>query len=440
MICKVKQTLERNSLLLRGKTVCVALSGGADSMSLLYALNELKTEYGFSVKACHVNHGIRGESADRDEAFVREQCKILGIELSVKKADIPKLAAETSTGLEECGRRVRYEFFSSIACDYIATAHTLSDKCETLLLNITRGSSLKGLCSIPEVRGNIIRPLIDCTRDEIEEYCRLNNIPFVTDETNSDDSYSRNRVRLNIIPELKKINPSFEQAVKRLTESVYADESYLDSAAESAYNDIKSGKIYNADKLMSSAFPIRMRTIGKIILKETGIIPEAIHLKMIDGILGGGKTEIIGDTVVEVKDGILCINPEKPEYSEWEYSFDNFFAETPSGSFRGEIFNKNELPRQQFVHNNVLDFDCISGRCVLRNRRAGDKMKCAGSSCTKTLKKLFNEKHLENRNSLAVLADGEGILWVQGIGCSDRCKIKRETENILLIREELKND
>lgn len=440
MICKVKETLENNSVSLAGKSVCVALSGGADSMSLLYVLDELKVEYGFTLKACHVNHGIRGETAERDEAFVREQCAKLGTELSVKKADIPSLAREKGIGLEECGRQVRYGFFQSVGCDYIATAHTLSDRCETLLLNIARGSSLKGLCSIPAVRGNIIRPLIDCTRDDVEAYCRENSIPFVTDETNSDDNYSRNRVRLNVIPELKKINPSFEKAVKRLIDSVTEDEAYFSSVTEKLYNDIKTGGGYSASKLAALEPSERLRVISRIIETDTGIHPEKIHLKMIEDILGGGKTEIIGDTVVEVRNGMLLVNPEKDVFSEWETCFDSLYAKTPYGSFKGEIFNKIELPRQQFVHNNVLDYECIKGRCVLRSRRAGDKMKCAGSSCTKTLKKLFNEKHLENRNSLAVLADDEGILWVQGIGCSDRCKIKQDTEKILLIGEELKND
>lgn len=156
MICKVKNAIKRYSMPLRGKTVVVGVSGGADSMALLHVLLSLKDEYGIRLVACHVNHGIRGETADRDESFVREACKALGVELRVLKADVPALAAEKHLGIEECGRQVRYDFFNSVENGtLVATAHTLSDRCETLLMNITRGTSVKGLMSIPAVRGTL---------------------------------------------------------------------------------------------------------------------------------------------------------------------------------------------------------------------------------------------------------------------------------------------
>ena len=185
---------------------------------------------------------------------------------------------------------------------------------------------------------------------------------------------------------------------------------------------------------------MRKRVIFEIINTETGIIPEAVHIEQVDGILSGGRTEIIGSTVVEVKNGILKINPETENYPDWECDFDRLIAEAPFGKIKGEIIHRNNLPPKQSVHNKVLDYGSIVGHCVLRNRRPGDKMKLAGSSCTKTLKKLFSEKHIENRNSAAVLADEAGICWVQGLGCADRCKIKAETDKILIIGEDKQND
>lgn len=440
MICKVRQTVEKYKMPLKGRTVVVGLSGGADSMSLLNVLHELKDEYSMRLIACHVNHGIRGESADRDESFVRAECEKRGVELHVLHADVPKLAAENGMGLEECGRKVRYDFFSSFGDCVIATAHTLSDRCETLLLNITRGSSAKGLRSIPPVRGNIVRPLIECTRDEIEAYCAEKGISYVTDETNLNETYSRNRIRLNVIPQLKEINPSFEKAVGRLTENMTDDEEYFRELTDKVIDKAKTAGGYSADIIKSEHYAVRRRVISRILDIEAGIKPELIHIKAVDAILDGGRTQVLGDTVAEVKNGILKINPPTKAFTEWECDFSDFHAETPVGNFSGTVINRNELPPKQIVHNKVLDCECIVGECILRNRRAGDKMRLAGSDCTKTLKKLFNEKHLENRNSLAVLADENGILWVQNLGCADRCKIKKETEKILLIGEDEKND
>ena len=170
IITRVDETVKKYDMLEQGDFVVVGVSGGADSMALLHVLLELKDEFAMNIIACHVNHGIRGETADRDEKFVVEACKRFGVDVRILRTDVPGTAKKMHLGVEECGRRIRYDFFNSVADDVIiATAHTLSDRSETLLLNIARGASVKGLCSIPAVRGNIVRPLIDCTRAEIEK-------------------------------------------------------------------------------------------------------------------------------------------------------------------------------------------------------------------------------------------------------------------------------
>lgn len=435
MICKVKRAVESYSMPVRGKRIIVALSGGADSMALLNVLYKLRDEYSFTLEACHVNHGIRGESADRDEAFVVSECEKLGIRLHLLHADVPSLSKQRGLGLEECGRNVRYSFFSEFENCLVATAHTLSDRCETLLLNQTRGTSLKGLCSIPAIRGNIIRPLIDCTREDVEAFCCKYDIPFVTDETNSDDTYSRNRIRLNVIPELRKINPSFEQAVARLISTVSEDEDYFSCVTEEFFFRAKLSCGFDAQLIAAEHPSVRKRVIAKILKETANVTPELIHLKKVEEILYGGKTEIIGNTVVCVKNKVLYINPDEEDGSEWEYDFSSLTAIVGDRKIKATVFNKNDLPPKQFVHNKVLDYDGISGKCVLRNRRAGDKIRLAGSSCTKTLKKLMNEKHIEGRNSVIIMADEQGVLWVENIGCSDRVKITDETKRVLLIEE-----
>ena len=161
-------------MLENAKSVAVGLSGGADSVCLFDILLKLRSEFGYKLVCVHVNHNLRGDESLRDQRFVRDLCAKNGVELKIVSADIAKLAKERHIGIEECGRAVRYEAFESAGCDRIAVAHSLSDCIETSLFNLARGSSLAGVCRIPPVRGNIIRPLIDCTAQEIRDYCREN--------------------------------------------------------------------------------------------------------------------------------------------------------------------------------------------------------------------------------------------------------------------------
>ena len=298
MIREVKNAVARYNIPLSGRTVAVGVSGGADSMALLHVLLELKDEFGMKIIACHVNHGIRGETADRDEKFVVEACKKLGVEARVLRADVPGTAKKMHLGVEECGRRIRYDFFNSVADDVIiATAHTLSDRSETLLLNITRGASVKGLCSIPAVRGNIVRPLIDCTRADIEKYCSDNSIAFVTDETNFEDIDSRHCIRLNVRPELKKLNPSLEKAFLRLISNAEEENDFMDGFSREILGKVRLAEGYDAGLLNKQHRAVRKRVIFEIINTETGIIPEAVHIEQVDGILSGGRTEIIVEII-----------------------------------------------------------------------------------------------------------------------------------------------
>ena len=227
----VKNTIERYSMINKGDTVIAAVSGGADSVALLYVLYSLKDELGFSLAACHVNHNLRGEESDSDERFVRRMCRFLDIPLYTASIKVNDLRQKHDS-LEECARRLRYEFFESISKDrLIATAHTASDNCETILINMVRGTALSGICGIPAKRDNIIRPLLYNTREDIELYCSENCLDYVTDSTNLSDDYTRNRIRHKVVPLLKEINPSLFSAISRLSQSVSDDDRYLDKIA-----------------------------------------------------------------------------------------------------------------------------------------------------------------------------------------------------------------
>ena len=188
MVSKVLNLIEKYKMIESKDKVIVALSGGADSVTLLHILFQLQKIKSFDLQAIHINHQIRGKEAQRDENFASDFCKSLGINLIKKSVCIPKLSKKLKIGLEECGRIARYNIFEELSkIDpkiKIATAHTLSDNVETLLMRIASGTSLKGMCGIPYLRNNIIRPLIESTRTDIENYCLINNLKYVNDSTN----------------------------------------------------------------------------------------------------------------------------------------------------------------------------------------------------------------------------------------------------------------
>ncbi len=227
----VKNTIQRCSMIKSGDTVIAAVSGGADSVALLHVLYSLQGELSFSLAACHVNHNLRGAESDGDEMFVRRMCRMMDIPLYVANIKVNDFRQKHDS-LEECARRLRYGFFEDIGKNkLIATAHTASDNCETILINMVRGTALSGICGIPAKRDNIIRPLLYSTREDVERYCRENELDFVTDSTNLSDDYTRNKIRHKIVPLLREINPALYGAMSRLSDAASLDDSYLDGVA-----------------------------------------------------------------------------------------------------------------------------------------------------------------------------------------------------------------
>ena len=227
----VLSVIKKYNMLENCDRIVVGLSGGADSVCLLSVLNSLKAEYGFSLVAAHINHGIRGAEAQRDEESCKKLCESLDVPLEILHADIPTLSKQQGIGEEECGRIVRYDFFRSLAGERgkIATAHNLNDNAETLLLNLVRGAGSKGACGIPPVRDNIIRPLIETDRKSIEKYCEENELQYVTDSTNLECEYSRNKIRIKVLPTLCEINQNAVGALSGFASRMREQEAFLES-------------------------------------------------------------------------------------------------------------------------------------------------------------------------------------------------------------------
>jgi len=241
---KVLEIIKKYNLIENGDKIVIGVSGGPDSITLLNVLLEIKNEniINFDMVVCHINHMIR-EEAVQDEEYVLEFCKKYNIECFVKKIDEENKAKEEKLGTEEAGRIARYEFFNEIlektGSNKIATAHTANDNAETVLMNIIRGSGTAGLKGIEVKRDNLIRPLIDCSREEIEEYCKTNNLNPRIDKTNFQNIYTRNKVRNMLIPYIKEnFNPNIIEGINRLSELSKKENEYLEKVTQKKYKEI----------------------------------------------------------------------------------------------------------------------------------------------------------------------------------------------------------
>ena len=243
-------TIKENNLINKGDVIVVGVSGGPDSITLLTCLNKYKDYLGIEIISAHINHLIRKDSTE-DEQYVENMCKKMGIKCYVKRENIEELAKEQKKGTEEVGRKIRYDFFDEIAkkenANKIAIAHNMNDNAETMLLNIIRGTGMQGLEGIQaEEYGKYIRPLINCAREEIEEYCEKNNLQPRIDSTNKENIYKRNIVRNKILPQMKEINPNIVENLSRLSKIIKSENSYIKNEVKNIYNRIATlslGKI-----------------------------------------------------------------------------------------------------------------------------------------------------------------------------------------------------
>lgn len=433
VISNIKLAAERFDMFGGVDTVVAALSGGADSVCLTLALKELSSEYGFTLKAVHVNHLLRGAESDRDEQFCRDLCEREDIPLTVFRADAAKFSKEHKLSLESGARKLRYGFFDEVCGDSakIATAHTLSDSAETVIFNLTRGTGLKGLCGIPPVRDNMIRPLIYCKREEILSFLSEKGQNFVTDSTNLSDDYSRNKIRHNVIPVLEELNSGFFESIKRLTESLSEDERYLSELAAEHYDD----DLRNIDA------SVRRRVIKRK-LSEAGIEPSGEKILSAEecALKGNGKTVLSGELYAVAKNGRIrteIIPRERVIFPETRAIIgENPFLcdKTVIISVNNGENNADGASVNDLLTKCALDCDKIQGELILRNRRDGDGFIRAGRSFTSSLKKLMNKSvPVGERDKIAILADEKGIIWAEGFGIAERVKPDAFTKSYMNI-------
>ena len=302
--------------------ILLALSGGADSRALLSLLYEYCRGTGARLYAAHVNHMRRGEDAVRDRDFCAEVCRALGVECFTLDCDVPALARERGIGIEQAAREVRYEFFERLMCEHsipiLATAHNADDVLETLVFNISRGSGLRGVGSIPEARefsgGILIRPLLHASKDDIVEYCKQNRLDFVTDATNTDDIYSRNYIRMHIVPRLKQLNSGVLANTARLCSAARLDEDFMQTQVEQYFASARDDA-----NLLSSLRALHPALLTRVLSRlysdaSGGKVAEQTHIaalcELIDRGVGNSALSLPGLIRAQIKNKRLIFVPD----------------------------------------------------------------------------------------------------------------------------------
>lgn len=450
MYNKVIETIKKFNMLNNGENIVVGLSGGADSCALTHILTRLSGKMDLHITAVHINHGIRGEEAERDERSAEEFCRRLNIEFIAYHCDIPSEAAKRGIGEEEAGRLVRYEKFYETAEKKngakTAVAHNMNDKAETLIMNLCRGAGMKGLAGIKPVGGSIIRPLIFCTRDEIEKYCDDNNIEYCTDSTNLQNEYTRNKIRNILLPWLSEnINPAAGMNMANASELLREEEEYLESKAHEQYKKLlkDSGDGFvslNADGLASEHGVIRRRVL-RIALRS--LRPDMRdfgrkHTESAEDILMGDtgrRISLPGGITVSKGYGLINILYDREKQGAFCYDIEPgkkyFIKETESYVLLSLNEEKN-IKNAVNICTKKIDYDKIKDKIQLRTRQTGDFISIKNGR--KKIKDIFIDDKIpsDKRDSYPLLVCGKSVIIV-GDRLGTDYYVGQDTKNILYI-------
>lgn len=402
MLNKLRAFSRQYALIHPGDEIICAVSGGADSMALLWAMYLLKDELNIKLSAAHFNHHLRGAESDRDETFVREFCEGYGIRLHLGGGTV----IPGKKGLEAAARDARYAFLRALP-GKIATAHTADDNAETVLLHLVRGTGLKGLGAIAPISGNVIRPMLQVTRQDVEAFLDEYHIPHITDSSNETDAFLRNRLRRRVMPLLKEENPRFAENLSAMALRLRQDEAALSELAQ-----LDGPPQVDALKAMSPA--VRARALEQF-LKENGVRePEAEHIALAEALVfsdrPSAKADFPGGVTLGRRYGCLEAVRKQPPLEVLPLPLN---GQISVGDFLVTCTKADEIV------NTAHTFTVVpKGQIVIRSRLPGDEIRLSGGR--KRLKKLFIDRKIpaSQRGRIPVVADEEGVLGVCGIGVS----------------------
>lgn len=443
LYARICETVEKENMLPYIEAgVLIGFSGGADSVFLACFLSEYRKRTGrnFGLLAVHVNHGIRGDEADRDEAFSHAFAGELGIPFISVRVDVPTMSKNHGIGIEEAARNARYSVFKDIIkgrndiCT-VAVAHNATDNTETVLMNILRGSGISGVCGIKPVRDNIIRPMINVSKSEILTALSEHGIEHIEDSTNLSLDYSRNYMRNVILPLFSRFAPNPDVPFSRLTENLRVDLDYLTAQSDEFIRNECTDSIV-ASRIRELHPSIASKVIARLVHSATGVYPEEKHITAIRELLetDNFRYSLPGDKYLICERGVCAFLPKKAEKDISEQIFsltrgENKIEGTNLTVFVGEI-DKTSLNVYNFSIQATISSAIIDNGLILRFKADGDAYRYSGM--THKLKKVFNDRNIPptQRSRIPVICDGEGIVLLPGMSERDGAKSDISTENI----------
>jgi tRNA(Ile)-lysidine synthase len=459
-LLKVRATIETYSMIEPGSRVLVAVSGGADSVALLHILSELRKPLGFELAVAHLNHSLREEDSDADQAFVEELAGDLGLECFSGKADVRGLSRREKLSLEEAGRAERRKFLLRAAseggCGPVATGHHGDDQAETVLLRLIRGAGVRGLAGIEPVAGDrFVRPLIECERAELRAYLEERHLRFREDESNLDRAFLRNRIRHDLLPVLERdFNPSIAKVLRRTSANMADVERLLNSLGSKLLQEAR----IDADQDTLSLDSRRLRAYDKAawghvfrrayeILAGDSLSLTRAHIQALTDLVAsrpsGTTIHLPGGLRAAVEYGVVSIYRHEPHPastpSEKEVLLPGITAFPElGGSLETSLARADDLPADIGARDPAVehfDMKSIFPPLRIRTRRRGDRIRPFGSGGTKKLKDLLIDLKIppDRRETTPVLEDSRGLLWVVGLRRSDRAKITGNTRETLTV-------
>lgn len=436
---KFKNFIEENNLIEKGDSIVSAVSGGSDSVFMLEMLLAIKSDYELNIIVCHVNHGLRGAEAQRDEDFVKKLAEKNGLIYEVEHIDMAGYAKEHSLTCEEAGRKLRYLFFEEIKekykADKVAIAHNENDVAETIFLNIFRGTGLDGLESIPLRRDFYIRPILCFEKSEILDFLKENNIHYVDDSTNFTNDYKRNMIRNEIIPFIKKnFNENIVSSMSRLASIAKENNIYLEDIINDKYIDIVKSNTIDREGFNELNHYEKTLVLRKLLRENLNYlnniskdnIEDMINLISLDS---GKKYDIDGKHyLVNDFDKTIFKKLDINELSE-EISLD--FKLDKVYNIYGSKFKF--VLSDKILSKKYLDYDLLTGKLSLRNRRSGDRFNPFGMKGSKKIKDYFVDKKVssDDRSKVLFLMNGDEIACVVGYDIADKYRASSKTKNYL---------
>jgi len=453
---RVLYTIKQNALLNAGDNVVIGVSGGPDSMVLLDILYDLSREIGYKIYAAHINHGIRGNEADKDQEYVKNFCGELSIPFYSKKVNMDEYARKMKLTSEEAGREIRYSFFNEIVEKIpngkIAVAHNKNDQAETLLLRILRGTGVDGLKGMEYKNGNIIRPLLDIERSDIEKYCEEKGLKPRIDRTNLEPIYGRNKIRLELIPYIQEnFNKGIIDTLARTSKLMQMDGEFLSSYCKNKYKNIVveeelSGIVLDIEKLLEEHQSILTRVVRMSIEKVNNSL-KGIEEKHINSIISlikekqtGKYINISNNIVAMVSYNNLIIKKDNNDkFIGFNYEI-KVGEQTKIHELNAKLYSSvYQVGSLNIDYKNrylkYFDYDKIKSNLFIRTRRNGDKFIPYGMKGSKKLKDyLIDEKIPRDQREKIPIVDHDGeIIWVVGYRISDKYKITSSTKRVLVL-------